>query len=259
MKLSQSLLVLISSGMFSSLLPAAVITVNFTDGGSGAGAASASNTAGVVPGAYIQTVADNATAKSGTVASNLKDNSNTSTGVAISASGWTTGTYYSGSSGYNIPSGTTQSDKMMENYTQTTGGTITLTGLSAWLTATGFTGYDVYYYSEKAYRGEAAGSIAIGSEKYFLDNGGSGASAAGPFILGTDTTLAAAVTNRNIANYVKFSGVTGDTFTINVAQDGGYGNLSVNGIQIVGVLVPEPSVALLGGLGFLALLRRRRA
>lgn len=258
MKSYRQLILIFASSAFISQLPAAVITINFTDGGNGAGTASASNTAGVVPGAYIETVYNNATPKNSTNTANLKDNSGASSGVAITASGWVTGNYYS-SSGYNTPSGTTQSDKMMENFTQTTGGTITLTGLSDWLTATGFTGYDVYYYSEKAYRGEAAGSMTVGSQKYFLHNGGTGNSGAGPFKLGTDTTLAAAGTNKNIANYVKFSGITGDAFTITVAQDGGFGNLSVNGLQIVGVnVVPEPSATLLGGLGLLALLRRRR-
>jgi hypothetical protein len=63
-------------------------------------------------------------------------------------------------------------------------------------------------------------------------------------------------------NYLKFSNVSplawtnGYEFRFNWGHDGN-GNGAINGLQIVEV-IPEPSAALLGGIGMLALLRRRR-
>lgn len=56
---------------------------------------------------------------------------------------------------------------------------------------------------------------------------------------------------------VKFSSVTGDSFTLQVAKDGALsGWIPLNMIQIEAI--PVPSVALLGGLSALGLLVRRR-
>jgi hypothetical protein len=49
--------------------------------------------------------------------------------------------------------------------------------------------------------------------------------------------------------------VAGDTFVVSI--DGG-GSEAMSGITFDTALIPEPSTALLGGLGLLALLRRRR-
>ncbi len=59
------------------------------------------------------------------------------------------------------------------------------------------------------------------------------------------------------ANYVVFSGITGVTSLSGTYTDANYTDHGpFNGLQIEAI--PEPSAALLGGLGLLALLRRRR-
>ncbi len=62
-------------------------------------------------------------------------------------------------------------------------------------------------------------------------------------------------------NYVKIAGLVADgsgniTGTWTAASSGNYSTF--NGAQIEVTAIPEPSAALLGGLGLLALLRRRR-
>ena len=242
---------------FGMAQAASVITINWTDGGSGAGNANATNTAGVVPGAWINTVSSNAQAKNNTDVTSLFDNTGASSGVSITASGWNAGSWMSNITGYNGPSGTNQSDKMMENYADTSSGTITFSGLNNWLTTVGATSYDVYYYSERT-ANQYSGSISVGSQKYFLSNGSSGSSGNGPFALGTDTTLASAVANVDTANYVKFSGVAGDSFTMNVARDGGSGWIDLNGVQIVAVPEPSSTLRVIGVFGLGLLQRRRR-
>jgi hypothetical protein len=80
--------------------------------------------------------------------------------------------------------------------------------------------------------------------------------------VGADPFVFNAVTagTSGTGNYVKFSGLTAGTLDIDfVTGNGDAGNqdrTGFAGFQIV--QVPEPSTALLGGLGMLALLRRRR-
>lgn len=231
---------------------AAVITLNWTDGGNGSGNAVAGTSGGVIPSAFINVVSNNAAAKNNTNASNLFDNSGASSGVAVASTGINAGGFTAtATTGYN----TTASNILMRNYGDTLNGTITFSGLSAWLTANSATGYEVYFMSEREvnlYRG----SISNGSETFFLANGGTGASPAGPFALGTDTTLAGATTNKNIANYVKFSAISSNSFTLDLQRGVGEGFIDINGIQIV--TVPEPSSIALLSLGGLMLMRRRR-
>ena len=66
--------------------------------------------------------------------------------------------------------------------------------------------------------------------------------------------------NNNEGNYVVFSGITGDAFTLGAAggSNNGLFRAPINGIQIVGTVIPEPSAAALCLLGGLVLVRRLR-
>lgn len=75
----------------------------------------------------------------------------------------------------------------------------------------------------------------------------------------TVTQNEAADSTFRTSNYT--GSVSGTSILLRFAPTGGTGNIHINDIQVTGgiVPVPEPSVVLLGGLGVLALLRRRRA
>lgn len=87
--------------------------------------------------------------------------------------------------------------------------------------------------------------------------------AGGTSILSNSLSAAFSGTYTAGDNYVLFSGVSpkawanGYEFEFFWGDANGGGNGAINGIQVVEI-VPEPSVALLGGLGLLGLLRRRR-
>lgn len=241
---------------------ASVITINVTDGGPGVNTNS-TNIGGVVARPYIENIGGNGTfsGKNTTNIAAFRDSTGTSTTVSISSSsGWNAGGYQA-----TAPTGfetglDTSSNEMMQNFTDTSNGTVTFSGLSTWLSGQGATSFEVYVMSDRSVN-LYEGSFTIGSQKYWLSNGGAGgngANIAGPYLLGSATTLANAQTQTNTSNYLKFSGLTGNSFTLNVARDtGGSGWINVNTIQIVAV--PEPAVASLGAFALLGLLRRRRA
>ncbi|MES2997423.1 MAG: PEP-CTERM sorting domain-containing protein [Verrucomicrobiota bacterium] len=126
--------------------------------------------------------------------------------------------------------------------------TITISGLGGDFAA----GYDVYLYFDiltaRTY------GFTIGSQTFFTNDGsgtGNYALASPTWTRATGTTSGTATAN---ANYALFTGLSGSSFTISGAATP---RSVLSGIQIVAV--PEPSAAaLLGGLGMLALLRRRR-
>ncbi len=253
MRLAKQRAMLLSFGIAAATASASIITVNVTDGGSGAGDASASNIAGVVPGAYIETVSHGATARNDTDTSNLRDTTGSFSGVsmAVSAGTFNAGGYAGGgTSGFNAGIAN-QSDRMMQNYSDTSDGTLTFSGLTAWLTATGASSYDVYVYSDRPYSQITRGAFTVDSQTYWLATDGADNAHTGPFKLSTATTAAAA-TADTAANYVKVSGLTGNSFDLNVARnaaEGGTGWIDLSGIQIVAI--PEPAtlgmVAAFGG------------
>jgi len=126
---------------------------------------------------------------------------------------------------------------------------ITLTGLSTFMTNAGASEYDVYVY----YRSWVSSSSALTVDLAAAEGG------ATP----SYTTYDAADNNGNDSyilagnpesNYIKYSGLTNDQ--LDVFVDRGSRDAMFAGVQIV--TVPEPSSAALLGLGGLALILRRR-
>lgn len=101
--------------------------------------------------------------------------------------------------------------------------------------AADYRGFDTQYSrSETLTAGNTSGELS----QLHTDGGVNLGSVSGSYILGT------------------FTADVGGTQSITINEIGG-GDSMVNGIQLRAI--PEPSAALLGGLGLLALLRRRRA
>jgi hypothetical protein len=136
---------------------------------------------------------------------------------------------------------------------------ISLSGIS-------YASYDAYFYlyPDAGSTTARGGHVTIGDTTYFV-NGGNGAnslsaaddSGAG-YVLSTATTLADSLAAPG--NYVKFSGLTGDSLTASLVADNfgdGVPRLKIAGFQIVAV--PEPATLALVGCGLVgALLRTRR-
>ena len=109
--------------------------------------------------------------------------------------------------------------------------------------------YDVYvYFDAVTDNGLVFANYTIGATTFYIQDT---SNFTGTFVQGTGTTPD---TRTAGANYVKFSGLTGDSFTL-VADSENF-RAEISGIQIVAV--PEPGGAGLAALGALALARRRR-
>jgi len=135
----------------------------------------------------------------------------------------------------------------IESFNPGSGPDITLSDLSAT-----FISYDVIVYVTGFNAATNSGAISDGSiTKYFsVPNPYTGA-----LIESTDINLG---DGADAGTYVRFNGLSADSTIISLRQSSG-GGVAIGGIQITGLLVPEPSsaaIALLGG-GVLALLRRR--
>lgn len=120
--------------------------------------------------------------------------------------------------------------------------------------------YDVYVYSLGAQTGTSA-YITLGSTSYYFTSpNGAGAGyvngVVGPFTFTQATSTTSGSPTAN-ADYVKFSNVTGSSFTVNSTYvSGGNGNVAINGVQLV--QVPEPGTLALLAFGSLAVLHRRK-
>jgi hypothetical protein len=146
---------------------------------------------------------------------------------------------------------------------------ITSTASNAWsidVAGLSFAEYDVYVYRRGENAGRA-GSFTIGDTTYYAGTLADGIpSDETGYVLSTDTTYDGALINAggtvatDIAqgNYVKFSGLTGTSFTLEMGalSDDGYARNKVAGIQIVAV--PEPATLGLIGLAGVGLIVARR-
>jgi hypothetical protein len=131
--------------------------------------------------------------------------------------------------------------------------TMTIGGLSA---SPGVT-YDLIVYSDWFWKGndhfpveQTAGSGLTGT--VFLDQISTGSNGAVPGLV-QDTDLS--LNGATEGNWIRINGLTPDG-SGNLGFSMGGQNSAFSGFQLV--QIPEPSAALLGGLGMLALLRRRR-
>lgn len=125
--------------------------------------------------------------------------------------------------------------------------TVSLSGLDTWMTANNFTSYQITLY----YAGQTLASENLASTSQavsFLSNA----------TTSYDTITVGA---HGTSNTAFWSGTgttqtfTGDTLAISMK----YINNQPHGLTAIKIVgVPEPSAAVLGGLGLLALLRRRR-
>lgn len=228
------LAVLIASAM---PLHAAVISINFDNGGNtitgSTGAVNAGNWNALTFGA----------AGSPNSLSDLSDDSGGATTVDIDLQNASAGS--GGGFDSALPNAT---GEMLNLYTERNRNGGALASVSQITYST----YDVYiYYGSTditARLNDGSGDVDVA-----LDANNDGSS----FVLGTAGTT---FDDTGAGNYYVFSGLTGSSFTLETGLDigtQGTNNGFVYGMQIVEV-IPEPSAALLGGLGAFLLLRRRR-
>lgn len=116
---------------------------------------------------------------------------------------------------------------------------LTVSGL-----ADDFSAYDVFLY---------VGDDAGGRTGSFSINGGAPVTFTSQLFTGTYTEV---TSPGQAGNYIRFSGITGDSFTIVGGGDNTSNRTGIRGIEVTNV--PEPTSALLLGSGALLLLRRRR-
>lgn len=137
--------------------------------------------------------------------------------------------------------------------------TLSLSGLDTSGVFSG--GYDVYVYMASAVNFDAGDNVNTfrvgnGTTDYFLDLDETVTSYAGSFVQSSATIAGDSI----IANYVKFSGMSGASFTVDSINTEGKSDSAglFTGMQVVAI--PEPSTLALVGiaLGAVMLFRRRR-
>jgi hypothetical protein len=140
-----------------------------------------------------------------------------------------------GSAGTSGSVGDSTPDNWLQfSMTADAGQTIALTGISmsAWRNGAGAPEFYRWFYST-----DSGSSWTTFGDLYTEDTAGLGS----PF---------------EVSNYS--GSVTAPSLLLRFAPTGGSGNIHIDDIVVTGAMIPEPGSALLGALGFLALLRRRR-
>lgn len=129
--------------------------------------------------------------------------------------------------------------------TGSVGPTVTLTGLSTWMAGIGATSYSIQLIqaSDNA-TGFSNTAVSISSGGTLLGTITNPTTGGGGPLGGASTTL---------------SSLTSDTLFLDTAPRNGTIRGTIAGVIITANPVPEPSTALLSGLGLFGLLRRRRA
>ena len=120
------------------------------------------------------------------------------------------------------------------------------------LSGLGWGAYDVYVYSDTSLNGATVQVDLLGGVSYAHTE------IPGPFY---NTGAFPGYFDSQIVgsgNYVKFSGLTANNFTIEATPLPGIDIAAINGIQIVESSVPEPSAVLLSFLGVCSLALRRK-
>jgi hypothetical protein len=246
MKMKTSILLAASLALAAGANAATVISYNWDYNGTITGS---TQFAGVVSAANWNnsyTINPGANPQSGSPWSNLIDNSGATTTMDISFNSpnqWP----IQGSPGQDADG--TYNRNLLNGYVDMSGGIAVTVNLAEIPYAL----YDIYIYMSSD-TADREGYVADdgGLTYYFRTLGSAAVTGSNASLIQTLDLTDDAVDTA--ASYAKFSNLSGTSQAISVFAAG---NAGIAGIQVV--QIPEPSAALLGGLGLLALLRRRRA
>jgi hypothetical protein len=113
-----------------------------------------------------------------------------------------------------------------------------------------FSSYDVIVYVTGFNAANNAGSVSDGSTTYYF-------SVPNPYtaslIQSSDTDSS---DGSDLGTYVRFNGLTSDSLTITTAST--TASVGIGGLQITGTVIPEPTAAILLGVGLIPWAARRR-
>ncbi len=174
---------------------------------------------------------------------NDNDGNATTTNLTLTANG-------GGSFVNNIVETNTGNDAMMNGYNSLS--TIAWSVLPTDFTTNGYNIY-VYFNGNNTFTsGNLGASVAGVGDPVFGKDPNNNAAFNGVFTRAIGDSAATA----NNSNYFLFENLTAASGTLNFTSSSASNRIPITGIQFVAI--PEPSAALLGALGFVGLLRRRR-